>query len=63
MVGLSSIIILSSQKDFFNHQMLVSLLSLLEVSIIIIAVLSIIKTVIRYKKENKHRDQSFMVKV
>ena len=63
MVGLSSIIILSSQKDFINHQMLVSLLSLLEVSIIIIAVLSIIKTVIRYKKENKHRDQSFMVKV
>ncbi|WP_231889862.1 hypothetical protein [Oceanobacillus sp. Castelsardo] len=58
-LGMSYIIIPSSQKGFFN-QILVWLIPVLEVSIILIVVYSIIKSIFHYKANNKNRDQSFI---
>ncbi|MEW9503075.1 hypothetical protein [Jeotgalibacillus marinus] len=58
-LGASYLIIPSSQKGFFN-QILVLLLPVVEVSIIIFVVYSIVKSIIRYKRSNTNKRHDFL---
>src|SRR5699024_10068643 len=59
-LGAAYLIIPASQKEFFN-QILVWLIPILEISIIIIVVCSIVKSVIRYKTNDKNKQYHFLV--
>ena len=58
-LGASYFIIPSSQKGLFN-QILIWLIPVLEVSIVIVVVHSIIKSIIRYKGNNKSKENDFL---
>src|SRR5690625_4640709 len=58
-LGLSYLIIPSSQMGFLN-KILIWLIPVLEVSIIIIVVYSILRSVIRYKRNNKRKEDNLL---
>ncbi|MBZ5753578.1 hypothetical protein [Metabacillus rhizolycopersici] len=58
-LGASYLIIPPTQKEFFN-QILIWLIPVLEVSIVIVVVYSIIKSIIRYKGNNKSKENDFL---
>ncbi|MGE7184772.1 hypothetical protein ACQKKK_12465 [Peribacillus sp. NPDC006672] len=58
-LGVSYLIIPSSQKEFFN-QILIWLIPVLEVSIVIVVLYNIIKSIIRYKRNNKNQENDFL---
>ncbi|RPF54455.1 hypothetical protein EDC24_1658 [Aquisalibacillus elongatus] len=58
-LGASHLIIPSSQKGLFN-QILIWLIPVLEVSIVIVVVYSVIKSIIRYKRNNKSKENDFL---
>lgn len=57
-LGVSYLIIPSLQKEFFN-QILIWLIPVLEVSIVIVVLYSSIKSIIRYKRNNKNQENDF----
>ena len=57
--GASYLIIPSSQKGFFN-QILIWLIPVLEVSIVIVVVYSIIRSIIRYKRNDESKENDFL---
>src|SRR5690625_1946752 len=58
-LGLSYLIVPSAQMGFLN-QNLIWLIPVLEVSIIIIVVYSILRSVIRYKTNNKRKEDNLL---
>src|SRR5699024_6357347 len=58
-LGVAYLIIPASQKEFFN-QILVWLIPILEISIIIVVVYGIVKSVIRYRTNNKNKHYHFL---
>ena len=58
-LGVSNLIIPTSKKGFFN-QALVWLIPVLEISIVIVVVYSVIKSIIHYKRNNKNKENDFL---
>jgi hypothetical protein len=58
-LGASHLIIPSSQKGLIN-QILIWLIPVLEVSMVILVVYSVIKSIIRYKRNNKSKENDFL---
>ena len=58
-LGVSYLIIPSTQKGFFN-QMLIWLIPILEISVLIVVLYSIIKSVIGYRRTKSNKDNDFL---